>query len=279
MSVACPMRPAFRFSFVAISLLALTATSFAEDTNCVISDRQKGDKVELIARLKNLSDVTIDVSLKLVNMRCNKKIPFRTVIKSEGSHVLFELSPIHPNREWKYHYEFAWKSGHNLVGKPKAFFYRLPYLRFKSRVTQGPYGTFSHGTGSQDEEAIDFLMPVGTKLCAARAGRVIGLRSDATLGGVNKKFKKDFNYVLIRHDDGTFAEYAHLKHDGVFVKIGQEVKEGDAIGLSGNTGFTSSPHLHFSVFYTVSGSKRITIPVTFKSAYGNHFKPVQGGIY
>ena len=55
------------------------------------------------------------------------------------------------------------------------------------------------------------------------------------------------NFVRIVHDDGTMALYAHLKSEGVLVRVGQRVRKAEAIGLSGNTGFTTGPHLHFAV--------------------------------
>jgi murein DD-endopeptidase MepM/ murein hydrolase activator NlpD len=55
------------------------------------------------------------------------------------------------------------------------------------------------------------------------------------------------NFIRILHDDGSMALYAHLAVDGVLVRIGQEVTAGQRIGLSGNTGFSTGPHLHFAV--------------------------------
>ena len=53
--------------------------------------------------------------------------------------------------------------------------------------------------------------------------------------------------MRIVHDDGTMALYAHLREGGVLVRVGQRVEKGQQIGLSGNTGFTSGPHLHFAL--------------------------------
>ena len=106
-------------------------------------------------------------------------------------------------------------------------------------------------------------MPEGTEIRAARAGVVVNVRQDVAVGGPDLALKKDFNYVIVRHDDGTFAEYNHLQKNGVRAKVGQKVDVGALLGLSGNTGFSSGPHLHFAVFNTIDGKTRATIPITF----------------
>ena len=52
---------------------------------------------------------------------------------------------------------------------------------------------------------------------------------------------------MIKHADDTFGVYWHMKHNGVLVKVGDKVKQGDDIARSGNTGNSSGPHLHFDV--------------------------------
>ena len=74
------------------------------------------------------------------------------------------------------------------------------------------------------------------------------------------------NYVLIRHDDGTMGHYCHLQQHGCLVKPGQRVSVGEPIAHSGNTGFSSGPHLHFCVFKTKNGRERESIPVKFQTA-------------
>ena len=66
-------------------------------------------------------------------------------------------------------------------------------------------------------------------------------------GRPDSALKSRANYVKIRHDDGTIGNYVHLQHDGVLVEVGDKVRTGDVIGMSGNTGFTTGPHLHFEV--------------------------------
>ena len=97
--------------------------------------------------------------------------------------------------------------------------------------------------------AVDFIVPVGTKIFATRAGKIIAVKDDSKIGGFKPEYigNKYLNYISIQHDNDEISEYAHLKYNGSFVKKGQKVKSGQLIGLSGNTGYTSEPHLHFHV--------------------------------
>jgi hypothetical protein len=119
---------------------------------------------------------------------------------------------------------------------------------------QGFNGRVSH----KDVYAVDFDMPEGEKVCAARSGKVVGMRKDSDKGGFDKKFMNDANYVQIEHSDGTVAMYGHFKKDGVFVDVGDVVFAGEVIGLSGKTGYVTGPHLHFDV-----GRGQKTIPFKF----------------
>ena len=114
--------------------------------------------------------------------------------------------------------------------------------------------------------AIDWKMPEGTFVCAARGGTVVKVKDDSDKGGSSVKYDHYNNYVLIRHDDGTLGHYCHLLKHGGLVKPGQTVQAGDIIARSGNTGFSSGPHLHFCVFRAKDGRERESIPVKFQTA-------------
>ena len=75
--------------------------------------------------------------------------------------------------------------------------------------------------------------------------------------------------ITIKHDDGTFAEYAHLAKDSTLVNLGEKIAAGQTLALSGNTGFSRGPHLHFAVFVTIDGNTRATIPVHFQTPQGD----------
>ncbi len=115
------------------------------------------------------------------------------------------------------------------------------------RIVQGFNGGFSHRGRSR--YALDFAAPVGTPILAARSGIVIDTKDDGKKGGASSRFAKYANFVVILHDDGTTGEYYHLKYKGVAVTRGQTVQQGQLIGYTGNTGFSSLPHLHFGIYY------------------------------
>jgi len=116
----------------------------------------------------------------------------------------------------------------------------------KYMLTQGFNGKLSHY--GIDKYCLDFDMPKGTTICAARGGTVSYVKQDSDIGGPDPKYWKYANKIIIDHKDGTFGFYCHLRNNGALVKKGDTVKEGDEIGYSGSTGFSTGPHLHFSVF-------------------------------
>lgn len=126
--------------------------------------------------------------------------------------------------------------------------YRLPWEEGRSfKCSQGFNGALSHNGNSR--YALDFSLPEGTKVCAARGGKVVEAKEDESKGGMGDEFrgKGRENRVRIDHGDGTTGLYLHLKKDGAMVDVGDAVMQGDIIGLSGATGYASGAHLHFQV--------------------------------
>ncbi len=143
-----------------------------------------------------------------------------------------------------------------------AYSYSLPFEKGLSfKVLQGSGGSFSHY--DSHFYAIDFDMPVGTSVCAAREGVVVDLMDGFLEGGPQRKFIDQSNYVVIAHHDTSFAEYFHLEKASIAVKLGQRVKRGQCFARSGKSGFVSSPHLHFMVFKKDEKGKKISLPTYF----------------
>jgi len=92
--------------------------------------------------------------------------------------------------------------------------------------------------GLHGHNGIDFRAAVGTPVVSAAEGTITLARS----GGYNSGYG---SYVVIKHPNGTQTLYAHLS--AVYVATGAEVRRGQTIGLSGNTGRSTGPHLHFEV--------------------------------
>ncbi len=177
---------------------------------------------------------------------------------------------------WKYKVQYRFDRG-NLVNTKHddTYEYLLPYKSTRAHtLMQGYFGKFSHA----QTHALDFEMPDGTEVVAAREGTVIEIKEDSNIGGQTRDFIDKGNFVLVYHVDGTFGSYYHLKRNGALVKAGQRVAKGEAIGLSGNTGWSSAPHLHFEVLLPSSGSKQ-TVPTQFKQADGKVGELEEGKAY
>ena len=130
------------------------------------------------------------------------------------------------------------------------YIYDLPYAEGDShKVVQGYGGRFSH----TNEAALDFRMPVGTPIYAAREGIIYSYKDDSNEGGPFSKYNHKANYIIIKHNDGSFGCYWHLQQNGVLVNIGDTVTQGQVIALSGKTGYSAMPHLHFLAWTNRNG--------------------------
>lgn len=136
--------------------------------------------------------------------------------------------------------------------------HRLPFRRgYKTRVTQGFHGGYTHK--NEQAFAVDFECAVGDPIVATRDGVVWITRDDSRTGCSDPKCNDDANFIAIDHGDGTISEYAHLREFGVFVQPGDQVCQGQLIGLCGMTGHTTGAHLH----YALNELSPRTIPVRF----------------
>jgi murein DD-endopeptidase MepM/ murein hydrolase activator NlpD len=230
-----------------------------------VEPKREGDTIRFSVENRELCEVTMTFEVQSENLKSSQKLPLTATFPPGETNLAFELTPIDVAAKWSYSFTNYYKLGSNVAMHDDSTVYQLPYLpgdRFI--VTQGFNGTYSH-KGS-NKYAIDWKMPEGTLVCAARSGMVVKTKDDSNQGGPSVKFDRYNNYVLIRHDDGTLAHYCHLRKDSITVKPGQRVMTGEVIARSGNTGFSSGAHLHFCVFKTQDGRMRESIPVRFRTS-------------
>ena len=151
-----------------------------------------------------------------------------------------------------------------IIKDDTSYVYALPYEEGKTfRVIQGYFSHYTH----KRRAALDFNMKRGTNITAAREGVVVRVKEDGTLGGLNGKYRAHGNNIVIQHTDGSRAGYWHLQHDGALVNVGDSVKKGQVIALSGRTGFALTPHLHFLVWNS-SGGQWKQVATRFQTSKG-----------
>ncbi len=153
--------------------------------------------------------------------------------------------------------------------------YQIPMGKgLERRITQSFHGPYSHHQ-EPSLYAVDIAMPVGTNLQAARSGVVVHVKDDYHMGGSTQFFLDKANFVRILHDDGTFADYAHILMGTATVKPGDQVETGDVIARSGSSGFSNGPHLHFVIRKNIGFEYR-SVPFRFIDHKGKRFEPKAG---
>ena len=241
-----------------------------------MSAEQKGDKIYVSLINRHFYDITVKIKSKYKNLIQLKDEQGTVVVKAKSTLKYAELKL--GSGANSYRYSYRWIIGNKDAVHDDAYLYRLPYAKGEShRVSQGFNGKYTHNGRSQ--YAVDFAMKIGTKIYAAREGVVVKTKSNSNRGGNSKKFRSSGNYVTIAHSDGTLAMYYHLKQHGVVLKVGTKVKRGSLIAYSGNTGYSSGPHLHFAVYKAISANKTHTLPVKFISENGVVLEPKVGVSY
>jgi len=263
-----------------VLILAQSALAADESPQSVrFVKEQNGDVVTLRAESKYVSEFTVTLEATLENMKSSRPLPFTVESAGRTSVVLVRFERVDKTRKWRYDYQPYWQFGARRSTTANDADYAMPFGPGRYVVMQGPRGTFSHFAGTGSENAVDWTVPAGTIVCAAREGRVVGVKQDSDIGGPDRSFRPYANYVIVKHADGTFAEYVHLQKDGAMVQLGDNVTVGQPIGLSGQTGFASKPHLHFDVFQAVDGKTKLSLPFRLKTSHGIFTEFVKGQEY
>lgn len=225
--------------FLIITFIILNTQSVFAQT-IAIRQTHKGKDVKLWVKNMLPCPISLTLTSESLSLKYQKFLPENSErVLGTVPARLISASPV----DITYNY---------ILGNPNAvhdslYRYSLPFPEGDSyKLIQGNNGKFSH-TKPPSQYAFDFKMPVGSIVTAARGGVVGYVEEDFPAGGEDKKFLSKANSVLVCHGDGSVGMYVHLKQNGALVQVGDPVYVGKVIGFSGNSGYSSTPHLHFGV--------------------------------
>lgn len=249
------------FLFILISGLVFAQQQW----NVRFYHETEGQEAVIYADNPEIMPMSAQLSYTLQNMKST--LPSGTTVVlpplSEKTEIM-RLTKIKQNASNRFSYQTLINFGNVLLEEyDEDHLYTLPFENGKTQlIFQGYRGKLSH----HNADALDFDLNVGDKVFAARGGLVVEAVENNTRNCPDISCAKFNNYILILHSDGTFAEYSHLKHNGSEVLKGDVVEQGQFIGYSGNTGYSTGPHLHFSVFINRIDGKRDYLKTKFRTA-------------
>lgn len=232
---------------------------------------------EFVIRNDFFGPIEVEVIFtKQDNVHASPVLPKNFVIPPGVSEPLFEIGAVNKYKGWRYGLKYRYSLGEPSARHDREAVYYPPFASYrKFKITQAFNGQFSH-TDEQNQYAVDLSMPEGSEIHAARAGVVMSLENDFFKGGIDKQaYKARANSIRILHDDGSMAVYAHLQVERAQVYEGMHVTAGQLIAYSGNTGFSSGPHLHFAVQVN-NGMSLVAVPFRFTDRMGRTFEPEAG---
>lgn len=203
------------------------------------------------------NDLSGPVEIRVDSARPQGGLPLQRSLPGRGSYLLARLPADAPH-------SLKLTAVPGMPGASvNATDYRFPLLLPRVRVGQAPEGRFSHDD-VENRQAIDFAAPIGTPVIAARAGTV--MQVEDRFGDAPGQLD-EANFVRILHVDGSMAIYAHLERGSMEVVPGQHVDTGEILARSGNSGYSSGPHLHFAVQVN-RGMRLESLPVNIQTNAG-----------
>jgi murein DD-endopeptidase MepM/ murein hydrolase activator NlpD len=263
------LRSGLRWTFIPLLLLGCSPESAICDTYPFTVDIQKGVEThQIIARNAGPAPVSVRIALSSSeNIRSSSPWPIFAVIRPHSQQQLASIEPANRQRSSRFATRVSFQPGNYLASHAANTRYRLPFAdNLTFVISQASNGPLTTHNSAENRYAVDITMPTGTPVVAARQGTVIDVAAGHQRGSPDRALVNAANHVRILHEDDTIATYAHLAEQGVLVSIGDTVEAGQAIGLSGSTGYSSGPHLHFAVERLQrkgDGFENVAIPFRF----------------
>ncbi|MEQ8472142.1 MAG: M23 family metallopeptidase [Marinoscillum sp.] len=241
---------------LSISLIAYTFCLQAQKKDVeVYHETQEDNSIRIFARNNTAVVQSVKIEATFKGMKISDNLPMVKVVEPKESLYFFTLTP--EKGSYSYNYRFTYIKGDVNANHNDDVVYMLPYAKGRTfKIDQG----YNEGPTHMNQYALDFHMDTGTEITAIRDGIVMDVEEKNSKGCPREECSKYNNYVMIRHDDGSVADYSHIMKNGSKVKIGDRVKAGDPIALSGETGFASGPHLHLEVYVmTFNGQQSVKV--------------------
>ena len=241
------------------------------------------DKGDISFVIENLFEMHVSATLHVSDIKgyeTKDSLPLKVVLKPKEKRTIAKLINTDKKKAVGYFKShLSWSKGSVEAVPELDFVYALPFKE-SQRVSQGFNGKTSHRGNAK--YAVDFALAKGTKVFAARGGKVVEIVQSHNKHGMSLKMRQEANYVIIEHSDKTLGRYFHLSKNGVKVKLGAKVKKGEFIAISGNTGRTSGAHLHFVVTKAEDfnkGYRSVSVPIKFLCSQGVLDEPLKGHSY
>ena len=279
-------RPKQQYRAICVALLAATAAISSAGTAAAactddwldVEENREDGSIELRATNLREFPITFTMRVRTRNLVADGPRTVTETLEADQSRLVMVLKENGGDRKGNYRISCDWTIGDKDAAHDDELLYLLPYASGKSyRVLQGYGSRFSHR--GLEQFAVDFNMAVGTPVHAARAGVVAKVVESNDKGCWDNGCGAFANYVVVLHSDGTTGEYYHLAQNGALVDVGEKIAAGQHIALSGNTGHTTMPHLHFAVYRAAEWGNTQSIPVRFLSSSGVVETPRRGGRY
>lgn len=246
--------------FIPIAFVCAMPASSAgsvEETSFGMDKIASGTVCRVIATNKSVAPVTVTAKIAggAHQYQSDRKWPLREVVAPNSTQEIARVFSKENREPCQIEMTYTYSIGDAFTAPDRHYKYRLPFKKGTvAHVVQEPNGVLTTHRDALNRYAVDFGVPQGTPVLAARGGIVIEIRDAFKEGRIDRELAEKANLVSILHSDGTFAQYVHLAPHSVLVRPGEWVEAGQVLGKSGRTGYAGGPHLHIDLRWARIGA-------------------------